>query len=78
MKDIRQVKKDAICVKFLLDEMKFSAHVVIADCDHHRVMDFTRENFLMYSLQKRGIMKCHVREFVLNSRLNGMHINSEC
>jgi hypothetical protein len=40
-------------VKFLLDEMEFSTHVVIADCDHHRVMDFTRENFLMYSLQKK-------------------------
>ena len=31
----------------------FSTHVVIADCDYPRQMDSTRENFLMYRLQKK-------------------------
>ena len=33
--------------------MEFSAPVVIADYDYLHVMDFTKENFLMYNLQKR-------------------------
>jgi hypothetical protein len=53
MENIRQSRKDVIRVKLPLDGMEFSTPVVIADCDYYRPMDFTRENFLMYRLQKK-------------------------
>ena len=53
MEGIWHVKKDAIHVKFSLDGMEFFALVVIVDYAYHRVMDFTKENFLAYSLQKK-------------------------